>query len=487
MAAGRRWFKSIGPGLITACVVIGPGSILTSSNVGATYGYGMSWVVVVAVLFMMVYMTLGAKLGVISQRSSGDLVTQKAGRFLAVLIGLGVFFISAAFQFGNNLGVHAAFQTYIDFKYTVVAFNALTLAFLFGFKNLYQVVERMMACFVGLMLVAFAINLAFAGPHLGAWARGFVPQFRSESGDMLIDISVLGLVGTTFVVTAAYYQAYLARFKGWRDAELRSGLIDARVGSAIMAIITLMLMATPATVFYSDFQHERVVADAGGSGLDADVTLVIDDADQATYEALKKKADVETDWKTGAARWKIVLPASQFKAEYANASPMPTTKPRSFRDLPEVGTSLAPLFGAMGPPLFFLGVFAAAYSSFLVNSMIGGFILADGFGLGSTPSDRWPRIFTAAVLLVGMGVALYVIETGVRPVAAIVAAQAVTVIASPLMAGALLWLTNRRDVMGEHRNGPVMNIAAAIAFAVLLAMAWYTAAFKVWPVIRAAL
>ena len=36
------WWKSIGPALITACVVFGPGSLLVSSNVGANYGYELA-------------------------------------------------------------------------------------------------------------------------------------------------------------------------------------------------------------------------------------------------------------------------------------------------------------------------------------------------------------------------------------------------------------------------------------------------------------
>ena len=65
----RAWYQRVGPGLITACVVIGPGSILTSSTVGANNGYSMLWVIVVSVLFLMIYMTLGARLGVITGRS----------------------------------------------------------------------------------------------------------------------------------------------------------------------------------------------------------------------------------------------------------------------------------------------------------------------------------------------------------------------------------------------------------------------------------
>jgi manganese transport protein len=403
----QRWLKSIGPGLVTACVVIGPGSILTSSTVGAENGYSKVWVVVVAVFFMLVYTALAAKLGVVTGQSAGDLASQHGGRWLAVLIGIGVFFISAAFQFGNNLGVHAALYTYAKFDYWVVLFNAVAIAFVFGFRNLYRSVERLMAFLVALMLISFALNLGFARPDPKAFLAGLNPF----SGSSKIGLPLLGLFGTTFVITAAYYQSYLVRFKGWKEGDLRDGLRDAGVGAVIMALITLMLMCTAAAVL-------------GGKDLES---------------------------------------------------------------VTDVADSLAPLFGEKGRAIFCLGLFAAAFSSFIVNSMIGGFILSDGLRLGSSPQEFVPRLLTVAVLLVGMFVALYVIRTGVKPVGAIVAAQAVTVVAAPLMAGALLWLTNLKSVMGKHRNGVLMNVAAGLGLVLLVLMAAYTAREKVWPAVYEAL
>ena len=226
-----RWIRSIGPGLVTACVVIGPGSILTSSKVGATHGYSLVWVVAVSVMCMLVYMTLGAKLGVVAGESTGSLVARKLGRPVAVLIGLGAFFISALYQFGNNLGVHSALHAYVPWDGIVIVFNALAIAFLFAFRNMYKALERLMSVFVGLMLLAFAINLSFAGLDAAGFAKGFIPATKSASGKDIIDMSLLGLVGTTFVITAAYYMSYLVRFKGWTTADLKDGLIDARVGS----------------------------------------------------------------------------------------------------------------------------------------------------------------------------------------------------------------------------------------------------------------
>jgi hypothetical protein len=116
--------------------------------------------------------------------------------------------------------------------------------------------------------------------------------------------------------------------------------------------------------------------------------------------------------------------------------------------------------------------------------MIGGFILSDGLGLGSKPTDLAPRVLTAVALFTGMGVALVVIKLGIQPVPAIVAAQAVTVLASPLMAGTILWLANKRDILGERRNGWFLNLLGGFAFLMLLAMAVNTAREKVYPQVR---
>jgi Mn2+/Fe2+ NRAMP family transporter len=277
----------------------------------------------------------------------------------------------------------------------------LSLLFLFGFRNLYRALERLMAVFVGLMLLAFAANLFLARPEPRSVLSGFLPSWSH------VDLSLLGMIGTTFVISAAYYQAYLVQQKGWRVQDLPAGLIDVRIGGLVMACITLMLITTAATVL----------------------------------------------------------------------------RGQQLQNVQQIAISLKPLFKEAGTGLFCIGLFCAAYSSFLVNSMVGGFVLADGLGLGSRPEDIWTRIFSAAILLIGMTVALLVINRNLNPLPAIVTAQAVTVIVSPLMAAALLWLTNRTDVMGEYRNRLAVNVFATLGLLLLLAMAGYTATAKIWPAV----
>lgn len=409
----RPWYTRIGPGLITACVVIGPGSILTSSKVGANNGYAMLWIVVASVIFMWIYMSLGAALGVVSQDSPGDLIKRKAGRWLAALVGGAVFFISAAYQSGNNIGVAAAFESYVPeinrllgistkpeiiISALLILFNVIAISFLYMFRDMYKALERLMMFFVGLMLVCFAANLIALGPNPRKMLDGFIPS----TGRTGFGLELLGLVGTTFTISAAFYQTYLVRQKGWTQADLQVGMIDVRVGSIIMALITMMLMSTAAAGLYT--------------GEDVELT-----------------------------------------------SPV------------AVATSLEPLFGESGKLIFCLGLFSAAYSSFLVNSMIGGFMAADGFGWGSKPTDPGPRALTTVVLLTGLAVGLAVIAAGWDRTPTIIAAQALTVVAAPLVAGVLFWLTSSRDVMGDQVSTPVQKVIASIGLAVLIGIGGKTA------------
>lgn len=495
-----KWWTRIGPGLITACVVIGPGSIMTSSKIGSNDGYAMLWIVVVSVAFMMVYMTLGAKLGAVAAEAPCDLIRKRAGKWLAVAVGVGVFFISAAFQSGNNIGVAAAFEAFVKNKYIVagliVAFNTLAISFLYAFKDMYKVLEKVMMCFVALMLVSFAVNLLSLQPNIADLFKGFVPSLGYEGktdgwivetvegadseanvnhygafttdqlselaeknligrdttvikvsdrsrqaassipglfgmkdsgqmqGDFFSDemLPLLGLIGTTFVITAAFYQAYLVRQKGWKKEDLKTGLTDARVGSVIMFLITLMLMSTAAAAFF-----------------------------KTNYPSPQPNADLSTP---------IDL---QDRVELKNPV--------------AVASALEATFGPSAKIIFCLGLFSAAYSSFLVNSMIGGFMAADGLGWGSRPSDPGPRFMTSAALLTGMAVGLAVLIFDFDRTPTIIAAQAVTVVAAPLVAGVLLWLTSSREVMGEHVNSPGTTAFAGIGLVMLIAMAGKTAFF----------
>lgn len=249
----KRLLKSIGPAIIVAAVVLGPGSILTSSKVGATFGMMGVPVVLVAAILMIAMVALSARLGVVYENSLCDELADRLGRPVAVAIGAILFTLIALFQSSNNLaligGVEAllgtgGLSTAVQLGVLLV-FNGCIVACLYLLRNLYRSVEGLMKILIGLMSIAFLINLfvAFSAP------LEFVPVEATEAPDLL---PLLGMIGTTFSVAGAFYQAYLVKEKGWGLGDAGKGLIDSTVSISVLGLMTVAILLTAYRVFYGN-------------------------------------------------------------------------------------------------------------------------------------------------------------------------------------------------------------------------------------------
>jgi len=404
---GRGLFgllRGIGPAIITASVVIGPGSILTASKLGHQYAYRMVWIPVMASVLMLGTTALSAWLGVTLKGTLCEELARRIGRPFAVLAGLALFVAAASFQFGNNLGVIAAIEPFYDAGIVlpiavIVGLNVLVVAALFGLGRLYVPLEVLMKVLMGLMLIGFAGNLILSQPDVAKIVAGLVPPLPPYDLtavlphwqlETIVDgepvkahiVDRLGLLtamlATTYSLGGAFYQSYLVRKKGWTAGDLRRGFVDTAIGIGTLSLITLMIMITAASVLH------------GQEGLQLDSAA-------------------------------------------------------------DVARQLKPAFGAqLARILFCVGIFAAAFSSFLVNAMIGGTVLSDGLGLGGDIDSRWPKVCTLLVLMTGMAVAVGMKVLSVeKPVNLIVFAQGVTVVGVPVLAAAMLYLA-----IASRKEGP---------------------------------
>jgi manganese transport protein len=402
------WWRALGPALITACVVFGPGSLLISSNVGANHGYELIWVLALTALLMGTYMTMSARVGVVGGATPCTLVAGRVGRWFAALIGINLCLVCSAFQFSNNVALATALGAFLPGPWALwglVLVNTLIIIFLFTAGHVYRILERGMKIMVGVILVSFAFNLFAARPDPVGVIKGLIPSLPDGVtigvprlvGGAVDDpmILVASLLGTTFSVAGAFYQGNLVREKGWDIRDYRRGIGDSIAGVIVLTSVSAIIMITAATVI---------------RGLPAD-------------------------------------------------------------NIGTLARSLEPLMGPAAYALFCVGLVAVSLNPFLINAMIGGSILADGIGKPPKLSDRWPRILTVGVLLIGLVVALLALGGGRNPIQLIIFGQALTVIGNPLMAGTLLWLANRRDIMGERRNSWIVNILGGLGLLVVILMA----------------
>ncbi len=247
-ATGRRrsLWRNLGPGLITAAVVIGPGTITIASKIGASAGMSLVWVLVATASFMMVFTAMSARMGILNQESILTLVARHYGRWLAILIGCLAFAVCAGFQSSNYIACSTALQSLTGVSESVwmLSVGVAGLGFVFGAKQLYRLLEKVMTALVAVMLVAFLFNLIVAKPNPMELFRGLIPRgWPVELTGLMI-----GLSATTFSVIAALYQSSLARQKGWQKGDLATGVKESIVGISVLFVVSLMIMWTAATV-----------------------------------------------------------------------------------------------------------------------------------------------------------------------------------------------------------------------------------------------
>ncbi|MBM50438.1 MAG: hypothetical protein CMP27_11465 [Roseibacillus sp.] len=248
--------RSAGPAIIVAAVVLGPGSILASSRVGAEWGWQGVPFLALAVALMMGMVALSARLGVIYPGSMCDEIASRLGRKTAAGVGIVLFGIVALYQSSNNLALGVGLEPLFEKEegrlpegwsrmqvLILLIANGMVISCLYRMRSLYSAVESAMKLLVLFMIGAFAANLLAA-------LLGDAPERNAPSREKPDWLPVIALVGTTFSIGGAFFQSYLVREKGWNMRNLKQGTFDSAVGVAVLGGVSVIIMITALLTFH---------------------------------------------------------------------------------------------------------------------------------------------------------------------------------------------------------------------------------------------
>ncbi|WP_207508750.1 Nramp family divalent metal transporter [Telluribacter humicola] len=241
-----EWVQSLGPGIITAALVFGPGSLTLASKIGSLYAYQLLWVGIVAAFFMIVFTRMAARIGLSGEATLLTVIRDKWGKLISAFIGIGVFLVVASFQAGNSIGVGIAFAELYNTSPApwIIGITALGIGLLF-FTSFYKILEKVMMILVGLMLVAFVGTLIMVKPDLGGILSGLVPTVPDGS-----EILIIAFVASSFSIVGAFYQSYLVQERGWKSDHLQKASRDSTVGIVLLGLIGTMVVISAAAVLH---------------------------------------------------------------------------------------------------------------------------------------------------------------------------------------------------------------------------------------------
>jgi manganese transport protein len=236
--------KAILPGIITAALVFGPSKMTITSRLGADYGYSLLWIVVVAIFFMLVFTSLGARIGEGNNTSMLTLIRNKWGRRVTILIGIGVFLVTTSFQAGNSVGVGIAVSeaTNTPVWWWIVLFNLLGISLLF-FRSFYKTLERLMISLVALMLFAFLTTLFLISPSVAEVSTGLIPKIPVGSTGLMI-----AFIASCFSIVGAFYQSYLEQEN--KKSSVQVGKSKSSMGIILLGVMSAVVIICAGAVLH---------------------------------------------------------------------------------------------------------------------------------------------------------------------------------------------------------------------------------------------
>lgn len=272
--------------------------------------------------------------------------------------------------------------------------------------------------------------LTGAGTGIWAWVVGAAAFALLASGVYkLIErvlVSLVLLMSLAFLTTAVLVRPDLGALAAGFAPSLPSG-----------AILNVVALIGTTVVPYNLFLHASSVQEKWGADLPTDASLKAARRDTIASISLGGLVTLAVMSTAAAAFF-----STGVGIENAGA----------------MAEQLEPLLGRTSQVVFALGLLAAGITSAVTAPLAAAFAISGALGWGRELKSWRFRSIWATIIVVGTVFA----ATGGSPVEAIVFAQAANGLILPIIAVFLLLVMNRRDLLGDHVNGPVGNVAGGV-------------------------
>lgn len=150
-----RVFRCIGPAIIIAASIIGPGTVTTASSTGAEYGYALLWCSVISAILAYILNEPGLR-WTLKTRTTMLEGIRGMNPVLAKVTFVALFVGALAYQTGNYLGAAMAINLLIPALSIQGALVILAVfSVIIAFVGKYKVLENVNTGLVALMMFAF--------------------------------------------------------------------------------------------------------------------------------------------------------------------------------------------------------------------------------------------------------------------------------------------------------------------------------------------
>ncbi len=240
-----------GPGLVSGFADNDAGGITTYSVVGAQFGYGLLWVVLVSMLALFVTQEAGARLGLATSAGLMALIRERFRvRWVAFAI-LAMLIANLGDTVAEFAGIGAALALFgVPVPVSCILSAVGVMALLAGAN--FRYVQMVFLLIGGAVSVAYAVSAGLAHPDWGrAGLYAILPHVTWNKAYLL---ALVGTVGTTITPWGqAFIQSYVVD-KRLGPSHLTASRLDVAVGSTITNVVAAFIVVACAATLWSHGQ-----------------------------------------------------------------------------------------------------------------------------------------------------------------------------------------------------------------------------------------
>lgn len=407
----KKFWKSLGPGLITGASDNEPSAIATYSIAGAKFGLGMLWAALFSLPMMIAVQEMSARIGRVSNMGLAGNMKKHYPKLVMIFISILIVGVNTINIGADMAGMAQAMTLITPFPEkltaTAMTFAILLIVVFLPYQKIFAIFKWLSIALATYILTVFTIHQNW--PQIIYHAIVPSLQFNKEFFVILI-----AFFGTTISPYLYFWQASqeveektleqckpgrVCRLKPATEQELNDLKIDTRIGMSFSNIITFFI---------------------------------------------------------------IILAASTlFRAGFHNID-----------SLQDAALVLKPLAGEYAYLLFTVGIIGAGFLAIPVLAGSAAYVVAEVFGWseGLNKSFAKAKEFYG-IVITSTVIGLLIPLLGFHPVKALFYTSILYGVISPLLILMVIHMSNNKKIMGEHTNGPWLNFFGHVAFWVMTACA----------------
>jgi manganese transport protein len=248
----------LGPGMMVAVGYMDPGNWATDIAGGAQFGYRLLSVVLISNLFAILLQHLALKLGIATGRDLAqacrDHYSRPASIGLWLLAEIAIAATDLAEVIGSAIALNLLFGLPLTVGILITVLDVLLLLFLQN-KG-FQLIERIVASLIFLIVACFGYELLVSHPSVREVAGGLLPRAEIVTNPAMLYIAI-GILGATVMPHNLYLHSSIvqtrdfARDNTGRKTAIKFATIDSTVSLFLAFFINAAILILAAAAFHT--------------------------------------------------------------------------------------------------------------------------------------------------------------------------------------------------------------------------------------------